>query len=361
MEAELGVRNNPTLIHLIVHDCIAFAMHYFHLEFQTATGLSSQNRDFERFLVVLCGLLWFDQGWHRSCDGGGMSQMIYPARQKLETVCCKAHTGLMSRKCSYAAWLWVAVLAFGSAVAAHAQLPTLLTDKIYQGSGSIDLLKDISAANLQSMLANNNGGLFLGVDVNENEAGNESRDSLGIAIKQLQLVVTTTAGTFTFGDFLTSTTAMIREAGSSTAQQFYTLFGKSGSSQITGGSAGLGSLDDVIRVQNVSFQGTILSAKLNVNFLGTAKTTVQGNETFFDYSGGFEDFALLGKTDAALLEAANFGVAGASSTIAYSQTAPAITLSEAGLSTPGAPVPPLGLLVAMGAIVAWKTRRNGKT
>lgn len=257
---------------------------------------------------------------------------------------------------------WAAVLVFllsflsGSRI--HAQIPTALTDKIYQGSGTIDLLKDVSGANLKQYL-NSNGGLLLGVDVNENESGNESRDSLGIAIKQLQLVITTSAGTLTFSDFYTSTTAMIREAGTSSAQQFYTAFGKSGSSQITGGSSGfdLDRLDDVIRLGNIAVQGDILSAKLNVTFLNTAKTTVQGNETFFDFSGGFEDFALLGKQDAALLEAANFGLAAAPSGITYTQTSPPITLSEASPPlAPGAPAPPLALLLALGLAVGWKLR-----
>lgn len=260
----------------------------------------------------------------------------------------------------------------------------MLTDKIYQGSGTIDLLKDVSATALQSYLTSG-GKLILGVDVNENEAGNESRESLGIAIKQMQLVITTTAGTFTFGDFWTSTTASIREAGSSTAQNYYTLFGDSGSSQITGGSnSDLGNLDDVVEVRNVAFSGTILSAKVNVNFLNTAKTSTQGNETFFDYSGGFEDFTLLGAADAYAVESANIGLTAAPSGITYTGetvTAPtttttmttpdaetvtadtttttSTTTTSGGPSAPGAPAPPWVLLLGLAGLVAWKRRTHG--
>jgi len=257
----------------------------------------------------------------------------------------------------------------------------VLTDKIYQGSGSINLLKNVSAAALQQYLTSE-GKLILAVDVNENESGNESRDSLGIAIKKMQLAITTTAGTFTFNDVWTSTTAAIRASGSTTAQNYYTLFGESGSSQITGNSSRtLNSFDDVVELRNVAVSGTILAAALNVNFLNTAKSSSQGNETFFDYSGGFEDFALIGRSDAYALESAGKGLANSPSGITYASTtiAPPITTttSSSGTSTgtgttsssgtvasgntvPGAPAPPLALLLGLAGIVTWKHRLHGK-
>ena len=257
-----------------------------------------------------------------------------------------------------------------------AQIPTTLTDKIYKGNGSINLLTDVNAASLQQYLTSS-GGLLLGIDVNENEAGNETRDSLGLAIKQLELVIRTTAGTFSFNDFFTSTTAMIREAGAAGPTEFYTAFGRSGSSQITGGTDGfnLEQFDDVIRLRNVAFQGTLLSASLNVTFVTTADAKTQGNETFFDFSGGFEDFALLSQRDAALLEAANLGVAAAPSGVTYAAAAPTVTLAATTVPTttvaattttptapaaPGAPVPPLVLLLAMGAVVSWKFKKHAQ-
>ena len=265
----------------------------------------------------------------------------------------------MASKVSSLLWLILMALGVSGTCIGHAQIPTVLTDKIHKGSGSINLLNDVSTSDLQQYLTDS-GGLILGVDLNENAAGNESADSVGIAIKQLELVITTTAGTFSFGDFFTSTTAMIQEAGTDSAQEFYTMFGKSGSSQITGGTEGfdLGLFDDVVRIQDISFEGTLLSATLNVTFLNTAQTGMEGNETFFDFSNGFEDFALLGKQDAALLEAANFGVEAAPSAISYVEQAPTITYEEAGLSTPGAPSPPFVVLAVLGVIVLWKARSH---
>lgn len=257
-------------------------------------------------------------------------------------------------------------LLFFAGLTATAQIPTTLTDKIFRGSGSINLLKDVSAASLQQYLTGN-GQMILGVDVNEDAAGNESAQSVGVAIKQLQLAITTTAGTYSFGDFWTSTTANIREAGATTANQFYTLFGVAGSSQINGGKAGfdLRHFDDVVRINSVAFSGTLFSAHLNVTFLSTAKTSTQGNETFFDFSGGFEDFAMIGNPEAYALEAAGAGLAAAPSGITYTAqtvpsptttTVPAPTPTTTTPTAPGAPAPPFVLLAGLGALVVWKSR-----
>ena len=239
---------------------------------------------------------------------------------------------------------------FGSL--AQAQIPTILTDKIYQGSGTINLLKDVSAANLQSYLQQN-GGALLGVDVNENLAGNEMRDSVGIAIKNIELVITTTTGTMTFRDFYTSTTAMIREAGSATPQQFYTLFGTAGSSAINGGTTDFDptKMDDVLEIRNVAFTGTLLSAQLNVTFLTTANTRVQGNESFFDYSNGPEDFALIDRAAAQVIETTGAGLAAAPDGVTYvAQPPPPVV--------PGAPAPPVMVLAMLGGLLAWRARNR---
>ena len=51
--------------------------------------------------------------------------------------------------------------------------------------------------------------MFLGVDLNEDASGLEESTSQGVAIKEVELVLTTTEGTFSFTTFYTNTTAMI--------------------------------------------------------------------------------------------------------------------------------------------------------
>lgn len=217
---------------------------------------------------------------------------------------------------------WPALLALAAATGLRAQIPTVLTDKIYRGSGVIDLMKNASGTQLSQYLGAN-GRLLLGVDVNEDAAGNESNKSQGIAIKNVQLLITTNKGSFSFSDIFTNTTALLTEAGSTTAKTYNTLFGQGGSSQITGSTTGfdLSKFDDVLEVRDVAVAGTITSAKLVVNFLETGSGKGAGaNESFFDFSGGFEDFALLAPKDAQILEAAALGTSDLTGTVSYSST-----------------------------------------
>ena len=252
-----------------------------------------------------------------------------------------------------------------SVLSVSAQIPSILTDKLYRGSGEIDLLKNVSSADLASYL-NNNGGLLLGVDVNENAAGNESSTPLGVALRDVQLLLETTAGSYSFTDFFTNTTAMIREAGSATSSLYYTMFGQGGSSQLTSGTSGfdISKFDDVLQMQNIVFAGEITGARLVVNLLAT-DSKGGANESFFDFSGGFEDFAILSPEDARILDAAAIGIAGASSELVFTTSDPVLSADEPVIAStpmpavaPGAPAPPLLMLIAAGALLWWRDRRK---
>lgn len=212
-----------------------------------------------------------------------------------------------------------------------------LTDSIFRGDGVINLLKDISGSQLSQYFDQTGGLLLLGADVNEDNSGNESNSSVGVAIKQVQLSISTTAGDFTFGDFYTSTTAMLRETGGTTSAEYFTMFGQGGSSQLTGASDfDLSSFDDVLWMEKIVLTGTITRADLRVTFLDTPKTRASNPESFFDFSGGFEDFALLATADAVLLEEADIGMAAAPTGVTYTTTESA---TEAILAAAPAPEP----------------------
>jgi hypothetical protein len=107
------------------------------------------------------------------------------------------------------------------------------------------------------------------------------------------------------------------------------MFGQGGSSQLTSGSTGfdLSVFDDVLVLNNVSFTGTVLSAQMSMQLLDTGNSKA-ANDTFFDFSGGYEDLALLSVADAYSLESANIGVAGAPTGITTSTTSPTVTESD---------------------------------
>jgi hypothetical protein len=210
------------------------------------------------------------------------------------------------------------------------QIPAALTDKIRKGSGTIDMLIDVSGADLGQYLQS--GTMHLGVDLNETASGNESSNSVGIAIQQLELVINTTNGEFSFSEFFTNTTASIETEGNPGGSEFFTLFGTAGSNQINGSNSNfdISSYDDVIELQNIEFDGEILGAELRVTFVDTVGNGE--NETFFDFSGGFEDFAIFSAEDAALLDAENIGLADSPSGIQF-------TTSNGNDESGGAPSP----------------------
>jgi hypothetical protein len=158
--------------------------------------------------------------------------------------------------------------------------------------------------------------------------------------------------------FRLKTTAMILGAGETEASEFYTLFGRTGSSGITGktGDSALDSYDDVVQIRNVSFEGDILSAQVTVKFLDTADTGKLSTESVFQYSNGFEDFAVVGSAEATLLESANYGVTEAPSEIVFTDSSNADDFNY----VPGTPAPPMVVLAMLGGLLVIKFRHGAR-
>jgi hypothetical protein len=215
-----------------------------------------------------------------------------------------------------------------TAATAHADISTRLSDTVNSGTGTINLLKDISGADLARQITST-GKLLFGMDINENASGNETASSIGVALQSVELTVTTTTGTYHFSNFATNSTAVLSKAGTSGLNTYSTLFGQTGSSQLTSTSKDfdLSVFDDVLVLNNVSFTGDVISASMQVQLLNTGNSKA-ANDTFFDFSGGYEDMALLSAADAYALESAGIGVADAPGDVTYSPTAPVITSAE---------------------------------
>jgi hypothetical protein len=247
----------------------------------------------------------------------------------------------------------LALVVLSLAATARAEIPTVLTDTIKSGSGIIDVMKDASGAELEDALSG--GTLYLGADLNEDASGLEKSTSQGVAIKEVELILQTTEGDFSYTNFYTNTTAMILESGATEAAEYNTLFGQTGSSQISSTVDGfdLSSFDDVIEIRDISYTGDITGAQIRVSFLDTANKAGD-NEEFFDYSAGFEDFAILAQADAQLLDNADIGFADAPTTVTYTASAP----SGGNIAAPsGAPEPHWLLLGAVPLILLSRKKR----
>jgi hypothetical protein len=258
-------------------------------------------------------------------------------------------------KCRGGGWpAGLALLCLVLAATARAEIPTVLTDTVKSGSGTIDVMKDVTAAELEAALSS--GTLLLAADLNETSSAPESPTSQGVAIEELELILTTTEGTFTFSTYYTNTTALIVPQGSTAATEYYTLFGQTGSNELTSSTStfDLSQMDDVIEIQNISYTGEILDAQINIKLLDTAVKTGD-TEQFFDYSAGFEEFAIVLFQDANTLDSANIGLADAPSTVTYTASTP----SGGDIAAPsGAPEPHWLLLGAIPAVLLARRQRR---
>jgi hypothetical protein len=282
---------------------------------------------------------------------------------------------------------------FAIASSAQAQISTRLSDRVSKGSGTINLLKNITAEQFQKQVSST-GNLFFAMDVNEDMSGNESRDSSGVALERVELVVKTTTGNFKFTNFSTNASTMISggddDDGGKDSKSYYTLFGQAGSNDLTSStkSFDIRSFDDVLSLKNIKFDGEVLSAEMDVRLLDTEDDR-NAKSSFFDFSGGFEDMALLSPEDAQILEKANIGRSLVPKDVTFAQeprlvpmadiviaqppappvtpitdvpttadTTPAADITPA--APPAAPLPPLSLIVLLVAgLVAINTIRKG--
>jgi hypothetical protein len=193
--------------------------------------------------------------------------------------------------------------------ALHAALtPTSyqLTDVIAGGSGTsagkgtINVLKTrqltLTGPDLEAFRAESADGKTLSfvVDVNENASGLETSRAMGVAVKSARLEVVNSSGTSNYTRFWTETQALIAEKGTASRKLWYTLLGDSGSNEITGRKIGNTVYDSTLKFEVTQSLASATKVTLIVELL-TTDSTFGEPENHYDYSGGFEDLALITK------------------------------------------------------------------
>jgi len=154
------------------------------------------------------------------------------------------------------------------------------------------------------------GKLIIGVDVNEAASGTEKSTSQGVAVKSVTLSVVINGVTKTYQSSwpnnvtgccsTESKTPLLATAGSQQRQgPYYTLIGHSGSNSITGNSE-IKNIDSTLTVNIPDNLSSATSAVLKVELLQT-NTSLGDPEAYYDFSGGYEDLALLNKNDATII------------------------------------------------------------
>ncbi len=187
-----------------------------------------------------------------------------------------------------------------------------LTDVIKsQGTGNIDLFKNVTAEQLESLRLDNGGALVFAVDINEDASGSEKASSQGVAIKSVSFTIDYDDGSQFIVDSLngccsTETQALLAEAPFTDRSVYYTLLGESGSSRITANNTIQDAFDSTLKVEvpEVLFDPagrTATGAKLQVVLLQT-NDDLGDPEAYYDFSAGFEDLALLNAEDTAFID-----------------------------------------------------------
>jgi LruC domain-containing protein len=218
-----------------------------------------------------------------------------------------------------------------------------LTDTVQGGSGvaagtgAIDVFKGksitLTGSDLDAFRADSVDGktLIFAVDVNENASGLETARAQGVAIKSANITVTYPGNvTQVFSKFWTETQAMVAQSGATTGQRLmrYTLLGDAGSNEITGRKIGTTVYDSTLKFMVDQSLATATKVTLNITLLKT-DAALGDPENFYDYSGGFEDVALINYSDAKIFDVYVPYAAG----VAFRTEAPNIELSPEGVQT----------------------------
>jgi LruC domain-containing protein len=199
-------------------------------------------------------------------------------------------------------WLFGFLVVFTHAGLAHAIESVRLTDVIKaNGTGSVDLFKDVDASALEAFRVDGGAALRIAVDVNEAANGSEKSTSQAVTIDTLTLRVTVGGTEHVFTEYSTATQALLARAGTTVRTPYYTVIGDSGSNRITS-NAVQDRFDETIMIPVDLDLSQASAATLQIVLLDV-NSTLGDPEDFYDYSNGFEDLALLNSTDHEFLSA----------------------------------------------------------
>ncbi|MEH6559209.1 MAG: LruC domain-containing protein [Oceanicoccus sp.] len=208
----------------------------------------------------------------------------------------------------------LAVFSYSHFSSAQELVSILLTDVIKsQGTGNINLFKDVSARQLEQLRLDNDGQLVFAVDINEAASGTEKASTQAVTVEYVILTIGFEDGSQQVydatSDWFTETSTLVAGAPGTTRSPYYTLLGESGSSRITSNNTVQGNFDSTLKLavtETLFSEGgnNAVSATLQVGLLQTNES-LGDPEAFYDFSGGFEDLALLNAADASFID--NYG------------------------------------------------------
>lgn len=175
-----------------------------------------------------------------------------------------------------------------------------LSDTVKDGTGDINLLRDFTAAQLEAFRAASGGKLVFAVDVNENASGTEKASCQAVTVADAWLELRYADGSTRVnghaGGFSTETQALVAKSGDTVRRTWYTVLGEAGSNRITGSSKIQQEFDSTLKITVPQSLAGVTSAVLKVRLLEVDPKKADP-EAFYDFTGGFEDLALITPAD----------------------------------------------------------------
>ena len=170
-----------------------------------------------------------------------------------------------------------------------------LTDGVSspQCAGSINLLKNATAQQLEGLRENNGGQLVFGFTLDEANSGSENAQSEGVALNESLTSLTLTFNdgsqqsySITNGSCQTETYSLLTPAGGTTRNPTYTLIGNEPTDIWRGGAQNAiqNTVDSTLQCNISASLGSVTAATLNVNFLQT-DVALGDPEAFYDCTG----------------------------------------------------------------------------
>ena len=183
-----------------------------------------------------------------------------------------------------------------------------LTDPVgVQGQGTINLIKDATATDLETYRDDNGGSLDFGFKINESKKGTETAQSEGVALKDAVLTLAFSDGrekTYSIGtgSCYTETYTLLSEVGDSARKLHYTLLGSDETSRNGAINAIQNGYDSTLKcyvpdtLDDPAHKIKVVTATLDVQFL-QPDVNKGDPEAFYDFSGATENLALLNAAD----------------------------------------------------------------
>ncbi len=217
---------------------------------------------------------------------------------------------------------------FLNTITAHSIESVHFSDVIKSnGTGLIDILKNISPVDLEEYRQQHINKLVFAVDVNEASDGTEKASTQAVTVESVELHIIIDGVSYYFNDFSTLSRTIVAKSPSINRTEYFTLLGDTGSNRVSSSNSIQAAFDSTLTLPVDIPLDRATYAKLTVILLDT-NVDLGDPEAFYDYSNGYEDIAIVNPVDAAYFDNLRPGYAEAPVVITDDNTSSSTTVTS---------------------------------